>query len=138
AYIENEVQLHDVLEFCYAILGQNSREIEYYTYEAWKERLGKYSPVLVYAHENGEIIAAVLGRPESEENLVMGFVACGERYRMRGITKSLVQVFEKNARDLGFKHITLGAHKDAEGFYTKCGYSIIDEVHGQNVFRKIL
>ena len=83
-------------------------------------------------------IAAVLGRPESADSLVMGLVACDEAYRRQGITRKLVRRFDENAKLLGFKYITLGAADDAWGFYEKCGYSAIAEVHGQKIFQKVL
>lgn len=38
----------------------------------------------------------------------------------------------------GFKYITLGADKNAEGFYEKLGYSIINEMRGQKIYQKVL
>lgn len=138
AYIENESQLKPVLALCYDILGHHLKEIDYYSYEAWKERIESYSRLLVYARVNGEIVAAVLGRPENNDSLVMGFTACVLGSRMKGITKALVERFENNAKEMNFKRITLGADKDAEGFYEKCGYTVCDEMHGQKIYRKEL
>jgi len=135
--IENGAQLKPVLEFCYDILGQKYREYENYTYGAWQGRIGEYSPALLYAHVDGEIIAAVLGRPE-DDGMVMGFVACHKDYRRQGVTSTLVKQFETNSKALGFKRITLGAGKDAQGFYDKCGYCVIHETDEQRVYRKIL
>lgn len=136
--IENETQLKLVLEICYNILGQHLRKIDGYKYEDWLEKIDKYSKLLLYAHDENKIIAAVLGRHESADSLVMGFTACEENYRMRGITRKLVQEFEMNAKKLNYKYITLGADKDAEVFYEKCGYIAINEVHGQCIYQKIL
>jgi hypothetical protein len=36
------------------------------------------------------------------------------------------------------KYITLGALPDTEGFYEACGYRRIFELHGQNIYQKIL
>lgn len=144
--ITDEALLHAALELCYSILGENTRENELYSPSAFVERLGKYSPILLCACDapplvrvDGErSIAAVLGRPESADSLVMGLVACDEAYRRRGITRELVRRFDENAKSLGFKYITLGAADDAWGFYEKCGYSAIAEVHGQRIFQKVL
>ena len=94
-----------------------------YAYAAWRERMEKYSRLLVYAKKDGEIVSAVLGRPESEESLVCGMVACDEKFRLRG---------------MGFRYITLGADGDAEGFYEKCGFHVIFEVHGQKIYQRML
>lgn len=137
-YIDNEVKLKPVLELCYNILGQDSRTIENYTFDAWKNRINEWSKLLVYAKADGNVVSAVLGRPENNDSLVMGFVACDESFRKQGITKSLINAFENNAKELGFKYITLGAHPDANGFYEKCGYNEINEMYGQKIYQKIL
>lgn len=153
---ETDEQLKAVLEFCYGILGQYLREVENYRYEDWQKRIEKYSPLLLYAVDADDeksgaasksavaaaseaaVIAAVLGRPENSDSLVMGFAACDEKYRRQGITSELIRKFELNAAEMKFKYITLGADKDAEGFYEKCGYNNIFEVHGQKIYQKIL
>jgi len=138
SHITIETQLESVLELCYKILGQHLREVDGYKYDDWKERLEKHSHLLLHAFDDDNIVAAVLGRPESADSLVMGFTACDEKYRKRGITKKLVQKFELNAKSENFKYITLGADKDAEAFYEKCGYIAINELHGQKIYQKIL
>lgn len=83
-----------------------------------------------------EIVSAILGRAENKDSLVIGFTACRENYRRQGITKKLLSYFEDLARKKGFKYITLGSEEDV--FYEKCGYRVIFQAHGQNVFQKIL
>jgi len=90
AIIETEDQLKPVLAFCYEILGQHYRDYEQYIYEAWQNRMGVFSPILSYAHADNTVVAAVLGRPENEDSLIMGFTACHEDYRKKGITSRLV------------------------------------------------
>jgi len=103
AIIETEDQLKPVLAFCYEILGQHYRDYEQYIYEAWQNRMGVFSPILSYAHADNTVVAAVLGRPENEDSLIMGFTACHEDYRKKGITSRLVKQFEENAKTMGFK-----------------------------------
>ncbi len=136
--VDNKEKLKPVLDLCYSILGEHRREMNNYTYKAWEDRISKWSKVLLYAEADGKVISTVLGRPENDDSLVMGFVACDEKYRKKGITESLVYEFEKNARLLGFKYITLGASPSANGFYDKCGYSILDENIYQRIYKKIL
>lgn len=136
AQIDTEEQLEPVLEMCYRILGDRLREAPQYSREAWRERLGRYSRLLTYAHDNGRVVAAVLGRPENADSLVMGFVACEEGYRMKGITRELAARFEAGADAMGFKYITLGAAPEAEGFYEKLGYSCIVVMDGQKIYQK--
>lgn len=167
-YVETEEELKAVLRLCYRLLTpklmvtlpgeKNDSESVYvaaeemknqgavdseifeniYAYAAWKERMEKYSRLLVYAKQDGEIVSAVLGRPESEESLVCGMVACDEKFRRRGITKMLMEKFVKNAHEMGFRYITLGADGDAEGFYEKCGFHVIFEIHGQKIYQRML
>lgn len=67
SFVETEPQLKQVLDFCYGILGQHLRDISPYRYEDWKERIERDSKLLVYAHEDGNVISAVLGRRENEK-----------------------------------------------------------------------
>ena len=132
--IQTEQELKQVLDLCYSILGENNSEL--YGYSAWKERLQNGLQPLVYAVEDGKIVSAVLGRAENSDSLVIGFVACDENYRRRGITKKLMFYFEDLARKLNFKYITLGSEEDA--FYEQCGNNIIFQTHGQNIYQKQL
>jgi len=132
--IETEQELKEVLELCYDILGEDNSEL--YGYDAWHKRFVEGSQPLVYAMKDKEIVSAILGRAENKDSLVIGFVACRENYRRKGITKGLLGYFEDLARKKGFKYITLGSEEDA--FYEKCGYRVIFQVHDQNIFQKIL
>ena len=132
--IETEQELRDVLEMCYDILGTDNEEL--YGYDAWHKRFKDGLQPLVFAKKDGKIVSAVLGRAENQESLVIGFAACHEDYRRQGITKDLLYYFEDLARNKGFKYITLGSKEDE--FYEKCGYKVIFQVHGQNIFQKVL
>ena len=139
SFVETEPQLKQVLDFCYGILGQHLRGISPYRYEDWKERIERDSKLLVYAHEDGNVVSAVLGRRENAESLVCGFVACEIGHRRQGITKKLMDImdiFEAEAVQAGFRYITLGSEED--GFYEKCGFHMIDEMHGQKIYQKLL
>lgn len=136
SFVEKESQLGQVLDFCYGILGEHLRDVAPYRYEDWIERMEEDKELLVYAQEDGEVIAAVLGRRESGESLVCGFVACKASRRRQGITGRLMDTFEAEAARAGFRYITLGS--DADGFYEKCGYHVINEMHGQKIYQKLL
>ncbi len=138
--IENENELTKVLNMCYRILGEHLREVDNYRYHDWFSRMKFYNSLLLFAQsdDDGEVVAAVLGRPESKDGLVMGFCACEKEYRMKGIAKALVKKFEQNARKLGYKYISLGSADNACKFYEKCGYHVINELHGQKIFQKLL
>lgn len=135
-HVSDEARLYEVLEMCYRILGERLRKLEQYSPEAWRDRLERDGRLMLYAIDGEEIVSAVLGRRESGESLVCGFVACDERYRGQGITKRLMLALEKEARDMGFKYITLGS--DADGFYESCGYKVINVMNGQSIFQKEL
>ena len=136
SYVETEEQLKQVLDFCYDILGQDLRDVVHYRYEDWKERLENDNKLLVYAYEDGNVISAVLGRRESGESLVCGFVACEASRRRQGITKRLMDRFEAEAVRAGFRYITLGSKADE--FYEKCGFQVINEMYGQRIYQKML
>ncbi len=131
--IQTEQELHAVLELCYRILGEDNSET--YGYDAWRRRLANGEP-LVYGKKDGRVVSAVLGREESGESLVIGFVVCAEEYRRQGITSALMEYFENIARQKAYKYITLGSKEDA--FYERCGYKVIFQVHGQNINQKLL
>lgn len=132
--IETEQELKQVLDLCYDVLGTDHPE--FYSYEAWKRRLAEGAGPLVYAQKDGKVVSAVLGRAENADSLVIGFVACHVDYRKQGITRGLLDYFERMAKEKGFKYITLGSQEDA--FYEKCGYQVIFQTHGQTIFQKML
>lgn len=134
--IQTEQELQSTLALCYRVLGEHLREHELYRCEAWQGRLADGLQPLVCAEQDGHIVAAVLGRAENADSLVIGFVACDEAYRGQGITSNLMSYFEELARKMNFKAITLGSQADA--FYERCGYHVIAEMHGQNIYQKLL
>ena len=133
-HVEDEDKLRQVLQLCYRILGERLRQVEQYTYEAWRERLEGGGRLMLYAHDGDRIVSAVLARRENRRSLVCGMVACEENYRGRGITKRLMLAMEKEAESMGFEYITLGS--DADGFYESCGYQVINTLNGQKIFQK--
>lgn len=133
--IENEKTLKSVLEMCWDILGEPSTEI--YSESAWKERLSE-SYLMIYAEIDGKSVAAALGRAETDESAVLGYCCCKKEYRGQGITSALIKVLEQNAEERGYKYITLGSDDSAWGFYEKCGYCLINEIHGQRIYQKTL
>ena len=134
--IETESELQSVLDLCYGILGEHLRGHELYSEDAWRQRLMDGRQPMVFAEHDGRVVSAVLGRAENADSLVIGFVACDEAYRRQGITRKLMGYFEKLARGMGFKAISLGSMEDA--FYEKCGYHVINQIHDQNIYQKLL
>ena len=132
--ILTEEMLCAALDLCYPILGHEDHEI--YCRDAWLERFRSGNQPLVCAESDGEIIAAALGRSESADDLTLGFCACREDFRRQGITSRLIALFESLASDMGYRKITLGSRQDA--FYEKCGYRLLCQMHGQNIYQKIL
>ncbi len=132
--IATEQELQAVLALCYRILGHDTSAL--YGYAAWAERLKNGLQPLVYAESDGQVIAAVLGRAESRESMVIGFLACDEAYRGQGVASALMAFFEQRAREQGYRVITLGSQ--ADGFYENCGYHKIFAIEGQNIYQKVL
>lgn len=132
--IETVSELDLVLDLCYRVLGDDNPEL--YGRDAWHKRFADGLQPMVCAQSNEKIISAVLGRRESAESLVIGFVACDENFRGQGITKKLMAYFEGLATEMGYKYITLGSKEDV--FYEKCGYKRIFEIHGQSIYQKVL
>lgn len=132
--ITTRSELEEVLCLCYRVLGETNQEL--YSPSALEARLKDGKQPLLYAWKDNRVVSAVLGRAESAESLIVGFVACQEDYRRQGITRRLMEAFEADARALGFRYITLGSRED--GFYEKCGYQVIFQTHGQNIYQKML
>ena len=132
--IQTEKMLSAALDFCYPILGHEDHEI--YCRSAWLERFRSGNQPLVCAVQDGQIIAAVLGRSENSESLILGFAACREDYRRQGITSRLIAMFEMLAKDMDYRTITLGSRTN--GFYEKCGYRLLIHTEEQNIYQKTL
>lgn len=132
--INSKEELHSVLNLCYKILGYDEGEL--YSLEAWEQRWVDGKSPMLYAKKDNKIVAAVLGRAENEDSMILGFVACDANFRRQGITKSLMMEFEKKCKDMNYKYITLGSRKDI--FYENCGYKVIHQINGQNIYQKML
>ena len=136
--VKDITELNKVLKFCYQILGEcNDAVYNVYGPEAWANRLNE-NYLMVFAEAGGDIVSAVMGRAENQDSIVLGYAACRLDYRKSGITSSLLATLEDNARKYGYKYITLGSAEEALGFYEKCGYHMITEMHGQKIYQKLL
>lgn len=133
--IDKETTLRSVLNLCWEILGPPHTDL--YSEQAWRERLSENS-LLWYAEIGEEPAAAALGRAESPESVVLGYCCCKPEYRKQGITSALLAALESSAAKSGYQYITLGSDNSAWGFYEKCGYRPIGEIHGQRIYQKIL
>ena len=131
--VEDIAELNEVLKFCYEILGEHDDNDSVYGPAAWANRLNE-NYLMVFAETDGDIVSAVMGRAENQDSIVLGFAAC----RNHGITSSLLSKLENNARKYGYKYITLGSADESFGFYEKCGYHMITEMHGQKIYQKLL
>lgn len=132
--ISDRETLKTVLKMCWDILGEPKTDM--YSEEAWQSRLDK-GFLLLYAEFDGEPIAATLARAENE-GVVLGYCCYRKEFRRRGIAGSLLAELERSAAKNGYKYITLGSDDSAWGFYEKCGYGLINEIHGQRIYQKIL
>ena len=135
ACADSPERLEPALSLCYDILGEHLRRAEGYRPEDWRARVAPYGRLLLYAHEGGQVVAAALGRPENPESLVCGFVACRADFRRRGVGRRLMAQLAANARDMGFRYITLGAQPGSEGFYEACGYRVIARTEDQSIYQ---
>lgn len=134
--VQDKAEMQEAVTLCHRIL-RVSGDDELYGYAAWEARLD-HRELMVAAWQDGRVVAAVLGRAENPDSVVMGMVACAEAYRGQGITARLVAKLEQHARKGGFRFITLGAAEEAHGFYERCGYRQIATIHDQRIYQKIL
>lgn len=135
SWVDSPERLEPVLALCYDILGDHLRQAEGYRPQDWRARIAPYGQLLLYAHRDGQVVAAALGRPESPESLICGFVACRADCRGQGVARRLMDQLAANARRMGFGYITLGAQSGSEGFYEACGYRVIAQQQGQRIYQ---
>ena len=133
--VKDITELNKVLKFCYEILGERNDNV--YGPAAWANRLNE-NYLMIFAEKDGDIVSTVMGRAENRDSIVLGFAACRADCRNNGITSSLLSRLENNARQYDYKYITLGSADESVGFYEKCGYKIIAEMHGQKIYQKLL
>lgn len=133
--ITNEDTLRAVLDMCYSILGTHHEGL--YSYKAWCSRLDRPF-LLLYAQCEGKPIAAVLGRVENADGVVIGFAACREEFRRMGVTSALVKAFEQSAASYGYSRVTLTSYNDAWKFYQACGYSLLEDRLGRKTYQKLI
>lgn len=133
--ITDEITLKSVLDMCYSILGTYHEGL--YSYKAWCTRLDRPF-LLLYAERDGKPIAAVLGRAENADGVVLGFAACREEFRRKGVTSTLLKAFERSAASYGYSRVTLTSYNDAWKFYQACGYSLLEDRLGRKTFQKLL
>ncbi len=133
--ITNERTLRDVLDLCYSILGEHHEGL--YSYKSWCTRLDR-PYLLLYAEHRGKPVAAVLGRVENVDGVILGFAACKEEYRRKGITSALLRAFEQGAANHGFSRVTLTSYNDAWKFYQSCGYLLLQDRLGRKTYQKPL
>ncbi len=134
--VQDKAELQEAVALCHRIL-RVAGDDELYGYAAWEARLN-HRELMVAAWQNNHVVAAVLGRAENPDSVVMGMVACTEECRGQGITARLVAKLEQHARESLFRYITLGAAEEAHGFYERCGYRQIATIHDQRIYQKIL
>ena len=133
--VKDITELNKVLKFCYEILGERNDNV--YGPAAWANRLNE-NYLMIFAEKDDDIVSAVMGRAENRDSIVLGFAACRADCRNNGITSSLLSRLENNAKQYDYKYITLGSADESVGFYEKCGYKIIAEMHGQKIYQKLL
>lgn len=133
--ITDEQTLKRVLDMCYSILGTHHEGL--YSYKSWCSRLDR-PYLLLYAEWEGVPIAAVLGRAENADSVAVGFAACREEFRRRGITSALLKVFERQAAEYGYSRVTLTSYNNAWKFYQSCGYYLLEDRLGRKTYQKII
>lgn len=133
--IADEQTLKRVLDMCYSILGTHYEGL--YSYKSWCMRLDR-PYLLLYAEWEGVPIAAVLGRAENADGVIVGFAACREEFRRKGITSALLRTFERQAAEYGYSRVTLTSYNDAWKFYQACGYYLLEDRLGRKTYQKMI
>jgi GNAT superfamily N-acetyltransferase len=121
--IKNNTELNNVLKF---VKGTFSEIIDLpetiYNYDFWIKKVDEKSDLLLFASDEGEIIASVFAWIDNN-NVTIGHLCVDKNYRNKNIGMELMIEIESRIKNLGFKLITLGSLESAEGFYEKIGYT---------------
>lgn len=62
----------------------------------------------------------------SGEHVKYQRIAILQEFRGKHLGAALLGGLDRLAKELGYRHVTIGAQKYAEGFYTKCGFVTTD------------
>jgi predicted N-acetyltransferase YhbS len=70
---------------------------------------------------------------------LIGEVCVDAKYQKKNIGISMVSLLEKNASQLGFKNLVLGAKAGVEPFYFKCGFSanLFIQIKSENCLKQL-
>jgi GNAT superfamily N-acetyltransferase len=120
--VENEETLRRVYDFGDLILNYTVLGNTVYNWEFWTEQLHRNPHLLLYAQKNGEIVGAVWGWVGQDNGVTVGMVAVDEAHRRQGIGKRLMDELVCRVKAAGYRTMALGAAKEEEGFYRKCGF----------------
>ena len=120
--VENEETLRRVFDFGDLILNYTALGHTVYNWEFWTEQFRRNPHLLLYAQRQGELVGAVCGWVGQDNNVTVGMVAVAEAHRRQGIGKSLMDELVRRVKSAGHRTVALGASKEAEGFYLRCGF----------------
>lgn len=82
---------------------------------------------LVLYNGGGEPIATARMFPLGDGGYKYGRIAVRREYRGQGLGRVLLAQLEKRTRELGGRCAVLGAQRQAQGFYERCGYAAYGE-----------
>ncbi len=135
--VTDESTLDRVLAFA-GVMFPNAEQISTgeYAREKWVKRMQEHSDLMLYAEADGNIVGIVFGRIEENGNVTVGPVAVDGSFGKRGIGREMMLLLEKHAMYRNVPIMVLGSVEGAEGFYKKCGYTVLPEYTEQTVFIK--
>ena len=83
-----------------------------------------YKNMMIVAEKAGQIVGGALGYGSN-----LCIIAVRPEDRMKGLGRRLLQTFEVGAMKRGVTMVSLGARKEAKGFYEQVGYSGKSSMH---------
>lgn len=117
--IASEQELSRVLAWCDTIFPGTSTEAR----PPWIDYYNRCPELLLYAEQDRRVIGLVFGLAKPNNTCItVAPVAVDASCRRRGVGSALITEVENRARKLGYEAAALGAVREAETFYLRCGY----------------
>jgi N-acetylglutamate synthase-like GNAT family acetyltransferase len=117
--IETVAELERVYAFAVSILGEldpTGHSLDFY-----RKHFSITPSLLICVKRAGIVIGCALGSID-EDHILVGPTAVAAGEREQGIGSAMMRRLEEEAQKLGQTTLILGALREAESFYLRCGY----------------
>ena len=114
------------LPIVYNFQKQYTNEQNSYLY--WLKKYNKRPELFIGCYQGEKIIGICVGRTRGHR-IILTSIAVDKHHQRKGIGKTLMNHFEKQARMIGKKAVGVAAYYNVIEFYKKLGYKDAKRVH---------